>query len=852
MPRKNTRSATRPTSAFHMTTRRVSQSATTAAIAATSDQSPIAVAPGSDDLQVETSDQSSPSSSPASSKKRKASDLDSDDIAQPDNGSNDQTTRENTAGVSSTSTASSRKRKPAELESDDAAATTRENTSGAASSTEPTSTSANEEDKTDDDYFNPKHSHEQWKQKRYWPLYNDKKKVYYESDGNTRYKPGSYRPSQRNSPATGSPRRPARGGRGRGRGGNFGGNGRGRGRGRARAGRDREESPEPPQDRALDEDEKETMKRLKARQLELKRVFNTIGAQQVDILDKIASTDISKLIRKPKAHKSMPEYDDLVAELQDTQDEIQDLISTRYDYMIQQEHKRYEQEKELIGMQFKQRCEQVQEEHLKGLNGDITLLKKAHAHDEDEDRTESGSERDFLPYHHEFPESNCRARGYTSVAVQDEKSFKEYIESSDDHVRQDVISDEIRPLMDLIAAAKRKRQEEIDREKTQNMPALVEEANHRLDMEDVGGYLIPRPLAGHENQAYGLSALADVADFVAQQHPQQNYIFMPLSPGHSYPRNALNFDPVPGHRSLAPAPTTVTQPTAAPAPAPSVIPPPPASNIVPPPPVPAPFHTQPQQQQVPPPPPVQHQRPPPHTRTPSKELQPSFQSPVQQPYQPEARHQTEPRQYQQDVRNVTTNEYGMIRPAPAYPFQMQPQPPPQYSVPPPRPALNVQTSMNGYPPAPSHSRQSSLSTPVTPHMISTGPGQPIAPAPPRPTLPMSMPPSPFRRPSDPPPPYTRGNYQTMRPGPPPSPRSLLPPPPPSSFQQQQQQQQNFIFQPPQQPPSHHAAPPPASLGAAWVHATVSQRVRMGIIRTSAVLRRMDWGRGIRGRFRLRL
>ena len=68
------------------------------------------------------------------------------------------------------------------------------------------------------------------------------------------------------------------------------------------------------------------------------------------------------------------------------------------------------------------------------------------------------------------------------------------------------------------------------------------------------------------------------------------------------------------------------------------------------------------------------------------------------------------------------------------------------SVPPLRPALHLQTSMNGAPTPSSSAPQTPISQP---HIVSTGPGQVIAPAPPKPlTTPvMQHSQSPFRRPS---------------------------------------------------------------------------------------------------------
>ena len=784
MPRKSARICKQQTSPFHMNTRRRGSKTPTA------DESPdVSDAPtGTVTPTVSTPDEVSPSTVSSSSLSELSTiPTESEIIHQPTTSKPSKKRKANELSPSPEANS------PEQIASDlDATGVTSDESVVSAPPSTASASPVPAPERVLDDKYNPKLTSAEWKEQRYWPDFNKKQKIYYGADAKTRYKPGSQRPSQRDSPATGSPRRPARGGRaGRGRGGFGNGNGKGRPRGRGRVGKD--DSPEPPRKRTLTEVEDEEVRILKARQLELKKVFNTIGAQQVEILDTLATRDINKLCRKPKAHKTVPEYDEVVSELEDTQAEVQDLVQQRYDFYIQQENERYAREVEVVETQFKQRCQQVQEEHLQGINGDITLLKKGHARDQDTDRTEAGSERDLMPFHHGLPESNTGARGYTSAAVQDDKSFRGYIESTDDHVRTD---EETQQLLELIQATKKKRQEQFDKEKTMNMEALATEADHRVQMDEIGGYLIPRPLHPKDNAAYGLSALADVADFVAQQHPDKQYSYMPLSPGHQFPRNALNFEPLPGQRPLAPAPAAVPPPPTsfAPYPPTSSFAPPPIQSVVPPPPV---------QAVVPPPPPPQQTSQPstPHSRQPSKQLQPPFQSSPGY-----------------EARPAPPGSFG---PPPPHHIQYGSLPPMQTGHHP-RPSLNLQTNMNG-----SHSRQSSLSTPATPQMVSTGPGQVIAPAPPK-AMPSSMPPSPFRRPSDPPP-YRQPqpSFPPMRPAPPtPTMHAFAPPSsphgslPPSPYWQPSPHQplihQQFIFQPPQQPAQHHPAPPPASLGSAWV------------------------------------
>lgn len=100
---------------------------------------------------------------------------------------------------------------------------------------------------------------------------------------------------------------------------------------------------------------------LKARQHELKKFFSLVGAQQMDILDQLASRDLSKLARKPKAHQKVPEYDTIIDGLNSTMEDIQDSMRTRKKIQLEHEMQRLEQEKEVIEEQFKVRHRKVAE-----------------------------------------------------------------------------------------------------------------------------------------------------------------------------------------------------------------------------------------------------------------------------------------------------------------------------------------------------------------------------------------------------------------------------------------------------------------------------------------------------------
>ena len=153
-----------------------------------------------------------------------------------------------------------------------------------------------------------------------------------------------------------SPRKPPRGGgRGRGRGRGRGGrvpNGGGRGRGNSREPGDREDSREPKR-RHLTEEERGIIATIKARQLELKRFYHVVGTQQTDILDLLATRDIAKLVKKPKAHTKVPEYEQVLTDLHSAVEAESDLFRKRYAMDVAYAHKWFEIEKERIENSFK-------------------------------------------------------------------------------------------------------------------------------------------------------------------------------------------------------------------------------------------------------------------------------------------------------------------------------------------------------------------------------------------------------------------------------------------------------------------------------------------------------------------
>ena len=544
-------------------------------------------------------------------------------------------------------------------------------------------------------------NHAGWKEKRYWPKYDDNEISYYAADGETRYEPASQRETSGTGTSTGSPSRPIRGGRGgRGRG---GGRGNGRGRPRGRPGRGKGDSPDPLPRKSVSPDQRQKLQRLKARQAELKRLFGVVGGQQYEVLGQLAAKDLSKMVRKPKAHTKPAEYTHLIRNLDQIRETRQEDVYAKYEIQLQHELERMESEKEVIESQYKLRCVEAKMEHMQGLQGDMALLKKAAAGDLDETRTESGSEIDFFPRYHEVPEADAHVRGFVSTKVTDEKPFKQYLESYDDQARQEVMDEDVtRPMIDALNKRNQEHREEEERKRTMNIDALSDEAIKELKrLEEMKGYLIPRPM----DSAYALSALADVSDYVRQQHKDKAYIYMPLD-------SDQQFSSLPGqtpNRQLAPAPSLSG----------------PSARFNPP-------------------------------RRPSRSRKTS--------------------------KNSSISSVGPVRATQS--LQPSPNgtaPPPSPLGPPPRPSLTI------------------------PPPISTGPGQPIAPAPPKTSAPLMA--SPYNR-------LPQTYFPTARHTsvvPPPS--SLPPPPSPMQTQHAGEGQQlpKYRFQTPQSP-AGAVAPSPGPWG----------------------------------------
>lgn len=415
-----------------------------------------------------------------------------------------------------------------------------------------------------------------------WPEHNQSAPTYYQADGMT---PSGPLPNgakvvylRHNDPAppksksgtelvdadhqsnseTHSPKKSTRGGGNKGRGGHSG-NGGGRKNnkhklknGGAGGGRD---SPDPPFRKApLTQDERVEISMLKARQHELKKFFSAVGNQQLDILDKLATKDLTKLANKPKAHKHLPEYEEVTRELEALMAEQQELSRKKREIQVNSEKVRMEQEREVIEEQYRTRVNETKKEHLAGAQGDIILFEHAYRAAHDDTHTETGSDMDYFPHYHECPEPNARPRGYVSNRIMDEKPFMSALETpyDDQAVQQVLEQDVINPLLRQIEERNNEWREEAFRRKTMNMDTLSEQAAKEL--EAIQGYLIPRPFEMVDSNSYALSALADVAEWTALRYPEHQYIHMPLAPGDIYPRQGLDFSPRPGGLSAPPPP----------------------------------------------------------------------------------------------------------------------------------------------------------------------------------------------------------------------------------------------------------------------------------------------------------
>lgn len=312
-----------------------------------------------------------------------------------------------------------------------------------------------------------------------------------------------------------SPRKPTRGGAaGRLRGAkNFGFR---KGRQMAKGYGGGRDSPDPPFRRGpMTQNDRVEISMLKARQHELKKFFNTVGNQQCDILDLLATKDITKICRKPRAHKHVPQYDQVVGQIQDILEQTEEDVRARYDLELQYELNRQREELEAIDQQHRQVLGEIQKEFIAGSEGDIILFEHAYRAAHDDTYTESGSSVDIFPHYHECPEPNAKIRGYVSGHIVDEKPFKGSVPTDDDdQARQQLLNEEILlPLLREMEYRDQRWREDYASRSGQTMDALALEAEREL--EDLERSIPMQRTSTTQNSVYALSTLADVSEQVA-------------------------------------------------------------------------------------------------------------------------------------------------------------------------------------------------------------------------------------------------------------------------------------------------------------------------------------------------
>ena len=391
--------------------------------------------------------------------------------------------------------------------------------------------------------------HAEWIEATIFPHEHKKKRVFYAADGVTKYA----EPEQTSKNGKdGVKKRKGGGGWNKGQKGKGKAKGKGRGKNNRRDDDDEEEEPLEGKDPNTD-DQKNVVKLIKARQALLRNFFRDVGRQQTDILDTLSLRDLNKLCRRSNAHKKVPEYDDVLEDLQEKKQDAVNIAKTRFELDKKLAENQFAQQKEVIDQQFKQRYEQVRAEHLSGAQGDIIILEKEKAGNVDDDRTDEGShnqDAEYFPRYHQFPESNVRGepmpvRGYTSDKITDERPFKVQLEASnyDDQVRREVLlSDVMGPIVRSLKESNQRRREAEAREKTQNMMALSNEAIYQLS--EVRGYLVPTRLSAAEMNSYALSLLADVSEFHAEHHKEKAFRYLSVAPGEAVPREVVEFQQV--------------------------------------------------------------------------------------------------------------------------------------------------------------------------------------------------------------------------------------------------------------------------------------------------------------------
>ena len=377
---------------------------------------------------------------------------------------------------------------------------------------------------------------------------------------------------------TGSPARKARGGgNGKKRGGFGGTGGRGRGgraRGGGRAGRNGGDSPE--RKTVLGPEAKETIAGLKARQQELKKLFGVVGDYQADLLDSMLNRDLSKLIRKPGAHKKVPEYEEVLEELDDAKEKADAITRERYRVTFEAEKRRFEGEKAIIERRYRATVEGARGEHLQGAEGDIETLRNIQASFDDDGRSVVEEDEEELPRFNKVHEPDNPVRGYYSSRITDETSLRHLYTTnkvaplSNDHAdqaRREVIDEDVlSPIKTAFFEKIRAERELKARKRTENIDELSQVGTDEL--RKLNAYLLPRGMTSDELNSWALSTLADVSEWKAQKHPKNMYTLMKLPPGETLPADTYSMGPPPGSRGGDKTSTSLASSSALPLPPP--------------------------------------------------------------------------------------------------------------------------------------------------------------------------------------------------------------------------------------------------------------------------------------------
>ncbi|PGH18306.1 hypothetical protein AJ79_00645 [Helicocarpus griseus UAMH5409] len=328
---------------------------------------------------------------------------------------------------------------------------------------------------------------------------------------------------------------PSIAGRGRGRGG-FRGRARGRGgwtRGRGRGGRTRGAGRGgrggrlQPIDRDMSLSPSPVIKQLRERQKELDKVFRRVASAQRTALTVIANRSEAKLIKDPKAHMAVPEYDQVMSDLKARLQKRLDVIENEYKWRVKSSDTLLEANIDRVNSNFHDKARHIREEHLLAAQGSYMSYVEKRRQAEDDDHTEtdeSGSES-------EAPPRRRTVRGFNSSFVRDPKGAAFYERAAygwDDFIQRAKIETDISPQIREIDQEARPSVPASDRiwALTQALSDLCQQDEHR---QDVGKPAATAP----EEPPTALSALADAAvdDFARRPTQQQQAVHGPPMPG---------------------------------------------------------------------------------------------------------------------------------------------------------------------------------------------------------------------------------------------------------------------------------------------------------------------------------